>query len=516
MCKSISHPGGTDPSCSLTEGVHEEGGSLLASRFELGRSMTTEEHLVAVSSWRYNHTKLTHAADEAKDTLQEFIDAQQDSDEACSSRLLEAKRSLDGLLHDLKSLSTQVEDHMTVLEVEEQNLKATELSIDAVIDEHNEATQKCEEEKEAALKDLAQYTAELEELEAIAKPSVRFEHVVTVEGMPVTEAPTEESPALLEEGTWTMKSCEAFLAYTTKHKDRQLLQEPNASAPADDNTSSTGSIVVNNSTIEPGLLDSPLVMTCNQQRKKLQRIYAKAYLAVKDLKKDAKERSEDETCQDTADSKKAALLVPLVAQRDQAAGRIEYSNQALAALEPVLDQVKMRAEKLEKHIEGFLKPECEEASEVSKYLQDVRDLIISLQKCPGRDDFTLKIPTDKEPESKYFQRCFDTSFGKICGTRMRKGGKKGNGHYMMAPNTAKQACVELSGTLCTFNDLEVAYEDGVEWCAMGFVADKGAMMYFPMQSVKQGCGRKGLNGPRKKSYGGVGKGNAWCCYKKVR
>merc|ERR1719262_601874 len=151
--------------------------------------MTTEEHLVAVSSWRYNHTKLTHAADEAKDTLQEFIAAQGASDDACSSRLLEAKRSLDGLLHDLKSLSTQVEDHMTVLEVETQNLKATELSIDAVEDQHHEDTLKCDEEREQALADLAQYTAELQELTQIAKPSLRYEHVVTVEGMPEAPGP---------------------------------------------------------------------------------------------------------------------------------------------------------------------------------------------------------------------------------------------------------------------------------------------------------------------------------------
>jgi len=155
-------------------------------------------------------------------------------------------------------------------------------------------------------------------------------------------------------------------------------------------------------------------MNCNQQRKKLQRIYTKAYLALKDLKKDAKERSEDKTCQETADSKKTALLVPLVSQRDQADARIEYSTEATDALRPVLSEVEIRAEMLEKHIEGFLKPECEEASEVSKYLKNVRDLIISLQKCPGKDDFKLKIPTDEEPESKYFQRCFDVSFGKIC------------------------------------------------------------------------------------------------------
>jgi hypothetical protein len=245
----------------------------------------------------------------------------------------------------------------------------------------------------------------------------------------------------------------------------------------------------------------------------LQRIFTKAYNAVKDLKKDAKERSVDETCQETADAKKASLLVPLVAQREQAAGRIEYSEAALAALEPVLKQVASRVDKLQAHIDSSLTPECEEASEVSKYLQDVRDLIISLQNCPGRNDFKLKIPTDKDPESKYFQRCFDTSYGKICGTRMREGGKKGNGHYVMTPKTARQACKDLNSQLCSFKELQVALEEGIQWCALGFVSDKGSSLYYPMQETKKGCGRKGMNGPRKKSYGGEGKGNAWCCSK---
>eukprot|EP00746_Dinoflagellata_sp_MGD_P074109 gnl/MRDRNA2_/MRDRNA2_29979_c0_seq2.p1 gnl/MRDRNA2_/MRDRNA2_29979_c0~~gnl/MRDRNA2_/MRDRNA2_29979_c0_seq2.p1 ORF type:complete len:516 (-),score=122.32 gnl/MRDRNA2_/MRDRNA2_29979_c0_seq2:74-1621(-) len=490
-CKTSSSP-------SCVDNLHEEGGSLLASRFELARSMTSEEQHLAIASWRYNHSRLTQAAEEASVTLDEFIEAQQNSKDACSSRMLESKRSLDGLLHDLKSLSLQVEDHETVLEVETQNLKATELSIQAVEDEHSRATQQCEEEREAALKEFMQYKAELKELKQIAKPSVRYEEVVEVKGMP--EAPTEEAPALLEERTWSLESCEAFLAYAKHHKDRKLLQEPNASASSDENAEES---------------DSPITMNCNQQRKKLQRIFTKAYLAVKDLKKEAKERSEDETCQETANAKKAAELVPLVAQRDQAAGRIEYSSSAIAALQPVLEQVDTRVEALKKHIEGFLMPECEEAGEVSKYLQDVRDLIISLQKCPGRDDFTLKIPSDDEPESKYFQRCFSTSYGKICGTRMREGGKKGNGHYMMTPKTAKKACIELQGTLCTYDELEVARKEGVEWCAAGFVADKGAQMYFPMQSKKKGCGHKGMN-TRVKTYGGEGKANAWCCYHKVR
>jgi cation transport regulator ChaB len=266
---------------------------------------------------------------------------------------------------------------MTVLEVESQNLKATELSIDAVETQHHEDTIKCDEERAKALEDLAQYTAELDELTQIAKPSVRYQHVVTVEGMP--EAPNKTAPALLEAGTWTTKSCEAFVAYAKRHMKMHLLSEEKPEGPRQRPRSA-----------------KPIELNCNQQRNKLQRIFSKAYNAVKDLQKDAKDRSEDDTCQETADAKKASLLVPLVAQREEATGKIEYSEAAIAALEPVLKLVQNRVDKLQDHIDRQLAPECREASEVSKYLQNVRELIISLEKCPGKDDFILKIPAEEK------------------------------------------------------------------------------------------------------------------------
>jgi len=493
VCKNRSN------SCAADDA--DPGESLLASHFGVDRSLmkvlSSDGHHQEVASWIAHHRELAHAADDGSVTLDEFMAAQQASGDACSSRLLEAKRSLDGLLHDLKSLGMQVEDHMTVLEVETQNLKATELSIEAVEDQYHEGTIKCDEEREKALADLAQYSAELKELTQIAEPSVRYQHVVTVEGMPEGNATSGENAtsALLDVGTWTKKSCEAFVAYAKEHKKMNLLQDQSHTEEEAEGPRKR----------KPA---SPIQLNCDQQRNKLQRIFTKAYNAVKDLKKDAKDRSEDRICQETADAKRASLLVPLVAQREQATSRIEYSGSALAALEPVLALVQNRVDKLQNYIESKLQPECEEASEVSKYLQNVRDLIISLQNCPGKDDFALEIPTDKDPQSNYFQKCFDASFGKICGTRMRTGGKNGNGHYVMTSSTARQACKDLDGQLCSKRELKLANEQGVQWCSWGFLTDN--YLHATMQESKEGCPPKGLVGPNKPFKRKFG--NAWCCY----
>jgi len=134
-------------------------------------------------------------------------------------------------------------------------------------------------------------------------------------------------------------------------------------------------------------------LSCGQQRQELQKVYTKAYNNVRELLKDAAERTKDKTCNETAEAYKTAEMVPLVAQRDQAAGRIEYSTQALAALQPVLNLVKDQAEKISVRIKEVLTPECQEASAVSRHLEKVRELIVSLEECPGRQQFNLKIPS---------------------------------------------------------------------------------------------------------------------------
>merc|ERR1719377_229466 len=100
-----------------------------------------------------------------------------------------------------------------------------------------------------------------------------------------------------------------------------------------------------------------------------------------------------------AEAKRASELVPLTGQRESAASTIEHSTQALAMLEPILQMLTNRVAKLEKHIKQTLTPECQEAAKVASTIKIVRDLIISLEKCPGRNDFRLTIPPESGTSS---------------------------------------------------------------------------------------------------------------------
>merc|ERR1719456_860493 len=94
-----------------------------------------------------------------------------------------------------------------------------------------------------------------------------------------------------------------------------------------------------------------------------------------------------------------AELAPMTMQREKTSMKIEEASQAISNLEPVLDMAKQRAKMMEDHIQNVLKPECADVGGVTKMLQSIRDLIVSVEKCPGRNKLHLKIPDSITTES---------------------------------------------------------------------------------------------------------------------
>lgn len=355
------------------------GDSLLAHRVSFRKALSFAQAKDAHRAWRDKQIQLEREVNESQTILDSFIDEQSKSGDACSSRLMESKRTLDGLLHDLKEISLEVASHEKILETETENLNITYQSIDAVNIEVAEALKKCKKEREEAVKEVAQYSAELEELVQIAEPSVRYHHSVKKINEKKTSEDTLQKLSLsslgaelVEKSDFTREHCLAFMKFAKRHDYR----------------------------LQTHMSDKqkPTKRACDEQRQELQEAFTKAYLEVKDLLTEAKDRVTDETCFEAATAKKAAEMVPLVAQRDQSAGRIEYSSAGLAATEPVLALVTDRSEQLRDHIKTTLTPECKAAGEVTEMLEKVRELIVSLSECPGRDDFTLKIPKEEKTE----------------------------------------------------------------------------------------------------------------------
>jgi len=338
-----------------TEG--KEGACLLSKQSSLGKISTMDVNAGVHREWRMRHSAYLSVLNETEKGLAKSIAEQKSADVACSARLLSSKRKLDALLKETKTLSVQIDGHEEVLETENENLKITKMSMEAVESDYDAAIEECEKLKQEALKDLKQYSAELKELVQIAKPSASYE-----------KAPIQQR-SLLEVGAFTRERCLAFMDFAQKH--------------------SSGVIA---------LKDVPKA-ACDEQREELQKAFEKAYKDLTSLKKEAKDRSEDTSCFEDAKSEKMAKLTPLTAQREECVSKIEAATSAIASLEPVLENLKERIEKLKHKIDEELVPECFEAEEVSETLTKVRELILMLEECPGRGDFALAIPktTPKGP-----------------------------------------------------------------------------------------------------------------------
>jgi len=334
-------------------------------------------------NWRFQNKLLLNETTESMDVLEEFIEKQEESGDACSARLLEAKRALDGLLKELKTLETQIDSHEEVLETETENLNITDLAVEAVKTTHKEDMDDCEKKKQEAMDRVSKYEAELEELHQIAKPGVRYEHVTKIP----ENVSLLQHVAWTQNVAWTKESCLAFAQLQKKMRKRVKLASnasKSAADPEEDNNNA------NNDDDDDD--DSDKKLDCDAEREELQKAFTEAVITTRDLLKKAQDDVADTSCVDDANAKKATALVPLTAQRERAASLIESSSASLAALDPVMDLVDKRVEKLSNHIYDDLTPECAKAKEVSEALEKIRELIQMLEECPGRNNFKLKIP----------------------------------------------------------------------------------------------------------------------------
>merc|ERR1719235_1530015 len=349
-------------------GKDKEGTCLLNMRRSVAKIEDLPTQPEVHRQWREKHAIQMQQLQKAEGVLDDFIKAQAAAGTACSARLMEAKRALDSLTSEAKSLSNQVNSHEEVLETESENLNITKASILAVELEYTEDVKECNRLKAEALKDMKQYAAELKELREIANPKAKYTHKESV------DIPTPSPKAklgLLELGEFTQETCLAFVHFMNRRS--------HSLGDGDAAVRKTAKIA------------NPK-QACEQQRDELQKEFTKAWKDITDLMKDAKERAEDTSCYEDATGKKTAALVPLAAAREVATARIEHANDAIAALEPVVTMLKDRIAKLIDHIDEKLTPECMEAGEVSKILANIRELIVMVEECPGQGNFRLQIP----------------------------------------------------------------------------------------------------------------------------
>jgi hypothetical protein len=299
---------------------------------------------------------------ETTDDIDDFIADQLVSEDACHARILEAKRSLDGVTAKVLQLSEETEGQESIIEANTLLLKEAVDKLAASEDTRVADLKDCDANFEAAMDIANGYLAEKTELEQIANPEVRSQVGTEVDYANVTDEHVKkvteyfrENPLLL-----TTQTCVQVVDFLNRN-------------------------------VSAGTKYSAL--DCDAARTVLQDEFSKSYVEITKLWKEQVElaNNEKDDCVRVAEGENAARLAAANADIKEATRNVEVARDSLELLEPLEVNGKKEAELLEAHILD-LNDTCETDEDITEHLQKVRDLIESLIQCPGRNDFKLMVP----------------------------------------------------------------------------------------------------------------------------
>jgi len=341
--------------------------------------------------------------------LDDFIGAQTATGDACHAKVLEAKRTLDGLSAKALALSDSIEGHEAVIEGNTQLIRDGMENKENGDDTRAKDDANCEDAHKDALQENQKYRLELDELDQMANPAVRssIAHDMDVQaeikahleakGLMVADDAKDKNAAAAKAATTTTTTTTAAPAVS-------LLSDVKPHAALVESCSSLSqflhkvqnqhSLISRLSPSTDGGSGKLVQLDCNATRDGLQKQYTEAYIEITRLFKEGEELAADnlDLCKQNAADKHTGNDAIVDQKLTKATRAVQAAKDVIEEFQPQLDQTKSQVLKLEAHITS-LQTTCVVDEEVTSHLKKVRMLIDSLDKCPGRNDFQLTVPT---------------------------------------------------------------------------------------------------------------------------
>lgn len=317
--------------------------------------------------------------------LDAFIAASRSSTDACHARTLEAKRTLDGLTHQVTALSDQMSGQSKVIETNTAALEQAIADKQSADSELRAALQACDDAANTTA--LLQYRAELDELEQIAEPNVRSQ----IAEQPRVNQDLAEQTARAEavaEHAVTAQSEDELLAGA-----QQIVDASRSSLLQLTDTACRRYVTLLQTKASAGGIEH-IELSCNETRTKLQQQFQESYYELSLLYKNSATAAADmlADCKATARTEHEGKITAVNLQIQQGTKLILAAKDVMSALDPLLDDVAQTTNQVTKHIK-WLEQNCHVESSVTEHLRKVRDLIDTLSVCPGRNDFKLTVPS---------------------------------------------------------------------------------------------------------------------------
>ncbi|MAC42368.1 MAG: hypothetical protein CL913_00010 [Deltaproteobacteria bacterium] len=346
---------------------------------------------------------------EALDSLiDDFIDAQADSEDACHSQFLEAR-------HQLNQLEALVSDLARQVNSTEEKIMVYDKMLEDRLHEMRELTQwkeselkKCAIEKQKAIQMFNKLKLELEEMKSIANPSVAMDiqdgklHKVSFAQMSknyltaTIDADGNEYKPRVSELNVLQQELAAPLAPTppssgqVSEKDMQkvsvLVADTRSASLAFRKCMSDVSLLAF-SHEKPKKSDED----CKKEKEALEKTYVKAYVELSRLKAEYEELAKSTACVDTTMEQFKNRRLPLQQQADKLATEINVEVQNLQSLRPRLDAAIRSEGKLKKQVKDLAK-QCGNLGPTVSDLKKVRDTIAALSSCPGLSRIQFSLP----------------------------------------------------------------------------------------------------------------------------
>jgi len=393
--------------------------------------------------------------DKLDEVVSKFIEGQSGSEDACHSKLLEARHQLNQLHDILTVLVARVNATETALILYDKELQEKLKQLVKIEKWKDEELEKCRIKKEEDTKMFLKLSEELMEMHQIAMPSVAMNmtggtvsvgetiktgnRVVEETKLSLVQAALQAVPEnqLGRSGTLTSdllavpnlvdathRAASDFQVCVHSHQSSSLLQESRGASAEESAEEFEGeSEELNNEFQEDesgqpkrkrkgrkadlarnkpkNLKKDEKYMTsqgeassdekCKEEKEKLEETYVKAYVELSRLKAEYEALSKSTACFDAVNEEYNNQAPPLQEKAEKLAQLSKEAAEELKELKPRLNSAIEADKKLRKQVND-LNEECEDLPETISDLDKVRDAIRALSLCPGLYRPEFKMP----------------------------------------------------------------------------------------------------------------------------
>merc|ERR1719482_231659 len=316
--------------------------------------------------------------------IDSFIEQQRASTDTCFAKLLEARRTLDGITEKVLRLDEEISAQTEISKGNMMIISDRFTAAEDAAKEKEDGNKDCDEQYERAIEDLQHYRDELEELKQIANPEVRSKVAADIDYKQLLAQHVESVGSSFDAQSFLQTNATVISPFG---EQGAFLQMNSTTCQGVVNYLNRRSEEKENNATKYTALD------CDAMRSVLQEEFTKSWEEITRLKQEGENlaRRTKELCQDEAKDVHNTKHTTITQDIKDATRSIQMAKDVISALQPLLDNAKLEAESLALHIQG-LKKDCNVDTEVSDHLKTVRRLIQSLNECPGRNDFRLTVP----------------------------------------------------------------------------------------------------------------------------